>query len=65
MIREDLKRCPFCGGRAEVWSWNGGARVDCENWNSKGGFEHFVGIGAKTEEEAVRLWQERFEDDND
>ena len=51
-----LKPCPFCNGRAKIWRYNGGVRIDCENWQGGDGREHFVGIGAKTEEDAVRLW---------
>ena len=57
MIREDLKRCPFCGGRANMWSWNYGVRIDCENWYNN---DHLVGIEAPTEEEAIKGWQTRY-----
>lgn len=57
----ELKPCPFCGGKAKAWEWNGGARVDCENWKTGAGDEivHFVGVGAKTLEDAVALWNGR------
>jgi len=53
MIRDDLRRCPFCGGRANLWKWNYGCRVDCENWKDG----HFVGVEGETEAEAIELWQ--------
>lgn len=60
MIRADLKPCPFCGGKANMWSWNGGTRIDCENWRKN----HFVGVEGNTEEEAIALWNARdYEED--
>ena len=56
---EELKPCPFCGGKAYAWEWNGGARIDCENWRGTDGKEHFVGIGAKTMKEAIEIWNRR------
>lgn len=58
MIRPDLKRCPFCGGRANMWSYNHGTRIDCENWQSG----HFIGIEAATPEEAEEIWNRRIRD---
>lgn len=57
----ELKPCPFCGAPAVHWEWNGGARVDCSKWASDGTAVnvHFVGIGARTFEEAAKLWNER------
>lgn len=57
----ELKPCPFCGAPAVHWEWNGGARVDCSKWTSDGAAVnvHFVGIGARTFEEAAKLWNER------
>lgn len=54
-----IKPCPFCGRKAKVWTWNGGARVDCSHWSS---FEqvHYVGIGAKTKKEAIDIWNRRY-----
>ena len=64
---EMLKPCPFCGAPASAWSWNGGARVDCSKWYSDANSVnvHFVGIGAKTPEEAIKIWNARWEDDNE
>lgn len=61
MADEILKPCPFCGAAASAWAWNGGARVDCSKWVSDAYSVnvHYVGIGAKTMEEAVRLWNRR------
>lgn len=39
-------------------------RIDCSAWNVKDGEEHYVGIGAKTEEEAVRRWNGRSKEVN-
>ena len=60
---ERMKPCPFCGASANLWAWNGGARVDCSKWKVTNGNEHYVGIGAKTAEEAIRLWNERSNDE--
>lgn len=58
-----LKSCPFCGGEAHLWTWNGGTRIDCKNWKDSQSETHFVGIGAKTREEAIRLWNRRVNDE--
>ena len=60
MLRKDLKRCPLCGGFANAWQWNGGAGIDCENWSLKNDSLHLVGVGAKTLEEAEKLWEQRW-----
>ena len=64
---EMLKPCPFCGAPANIWSWNGGTRVDCSRWYSDPTATrvHFVGIGAKTPEEAIKVWNERWEEESD
>ena len=54
-----LFNCPLCGAPARAWEWNGGARVDCSKWSGKDGAEHFVGVGAKTMDEAVKKWNTR------
>lgn len=61
----DPKPCPFCGAPAFIWQWNGGARVDCSKWSSDAPAVnvHFVGIGAKTRDEAVKIWNTRSEKD--
>ena len=56
---EELKPCPFCGGKPRAWSWNGGARIDCENWKGSDPGVHYVGVGARTMDEAVKLWNRR------
>ena len=58
MREEKLKPCPFCGGEALMWRWNGGVRIDCGNWTLTTP-EHIVGVGAKTAEEAIKLWNKR------
>lgn len=56
---DELKPCPFCGGEAHLWTWNGGTRIDCKNWKNSQSETHIIGIGAKTREEAIRLWNRR------
>ena len=56
---EELKPCPFCGGKAFMWSWNGGTRIDCENWNANDDRVHYVGVGARTKEKAIEAWNRR------
>ena len=51
-----IRPCPFCGAPAKIWEWNGGVRVDCSGWRVTDGAEHYVGIGAKTYDEAIMLW---------
>lgn len=55
----DLKPCPFCGSPARLWSWNGGTRIDCSKWRGGDANVHYVGIGAKTEKEAIERWNKR------
>ena len=59
---DDLKPCPFCGGKAFMWSWNGGTRIDCENWSGRDEQTHYVGVGARTEAEAIAAWNRRASD---
>ena len=61
---EKLKPCPFCGGKALMWSWNGGTRIDCENWSGKDERTHYVGVGERTEAEAIEAWNRRASNDN-
>lgn len=62
-MQRELKPCPFCGGKAFLWTWNGGARVDCENW--RGAYpEHYIGVGGKTADEAVEAWNKRVSNTN-
>ena len=51
----ELKSCPFCGAKANMWSWNGGTRIDCSNWCPT----HYVGVEGKTAEEAIKAWNRR------
>ena len=57
MIREDLRPCPFCGGKAYMWQTNYHTYIQCDN-NTDG---HLVQISASTEAEAVRRWESRWE----
>lgn len=61
MTNYNLKPCPFCGAEAHMWKWSGGVRIDCSKWRDTFTDTHYVGIGAKTEEEAVKVWNERAE----
>lgn len=63
MSEEKLKPCPFCGGEARMWSWNGGTRIDCKNWSSKNERTHYVGVGARTKAEAIAAWNRRAENE--
>lgn len=56
---DELLPCPFCGGKARFWQWNGGARVDCSRWYGTDGNEHYVGVGGKTAQEAIANWNRR------
>ena len=60
-----LLPCPICGGKARAWQWNGGARVECENWDMKDESFHMVGVGARTMDEAVAAWTRRYDPDVD
>ena len=62
-MEHKLKPCPFCGAPATAWEWNGGARVDCSAWRVTDGYEHYVGIGGKTMEEAIKKWNKRANDE--
>ena len=55
MTTPELKPCPFCGAKANMWSWNGGTRIDCSNWCST----HYIGLEGKTVEEATEAWNRR------
>jgi hypothetical protein len=59
MIVDTLKPCPFCGGRPNLWTWNYGACVECENYHVD---KHRVAFMGKTEDEAIALWETRRED---
>lgn len=54
-----LKPCPFCGASAILWKRNGEVRIDCSKWSASDKSTHFVGIGARTEEEAIEAWNRR------
>lgn len=56
----ELKPCPFCGSPAKVGKYiDGTAIVHCSKWERNNSCEHLVGIGGRTVEEAVKLWNTR------
>lgn len=63
MTMEKLKRCPFCGEKAVVWEWDGGAKVTCGNWTATGKAVHIVGIWAGSMQEAIEIWNQCAGDD--
>ena len=58
MAEVDLKRCPFCGGEAEVTLFLGNYIVAC-----KGCPGSTFPCKGMTEEEAVEAWNRRADDD--
>ena len=58
----NLKPCPFCGGKAEMWRNYYTVTIQCENYKAVSDTQHCVQIAYPTEEEAVRLWNERYKD---
>lgn len=54
-----LKPCPFCGAEPKTWTYNGGARVQCSNWQCVHEPTHIVSIGGKTSDEAATAWNTR------
>ena len=56
---EELKPCPFCGGKAHKWSWNGGVCIECENYHVD---KHRISFQFQTEEEASEAWNRRVND---
>lgn len=55
----ELKPCPFCGGKANIWRTNYHVYIDCENFNVSDPDGHLVQVSANTEEEAVKRWNRR------
>ena len=60
----ELKRCPFCGaeakrGRIYIRDDDGDYYIGCSRANDS----HDVYVYGKTEEEAVRLWNQRVVDE--
>ena len=60
MIREDLRHCPFCGGRADMWRTNYHVYIQCENFNTNDADGHLVQVSANTEEQAIEMWNRRY-----
>ena len=55
-MSNDLKPCPFCGGKAEMYRLADGCGVQCAN-RACGVVAHIV--PCDTEEEAVAVWNQR------
>lgn len=51
-----LKTCPFCGGRAVIFSTQYGCHIECEKYNP---WLHRVQISDKTQDEAIETWNRR------
>lgn len=61
-MSNELKPCPFCGGKAFVWRTNHKTYVQCKNFNA---FYHLVQMAGKTDEEAFEKWNRRYNDEVD
>ena len=63
----ELKKCPFCGGEAELWEYrlNGSTFfvVSCENDNCNIAVETIPRVG-NTATQAIEAWNRRVEDGN-
>ena len=61
-MSEDLKRCPFCGGKAEIIGGEGEFNVRCSNYKDVNG-DHcplvMGGIYYDTKEKAINAWNRR------
>lgn len=57
----DLRRCPLCGSKAEVSTFNYGCIIECERsiygWVARGfSTGHAVRVQADSFEEAAKIW---------
>ncbi len=64
MSKYKLKRCPFCGSKAEVWpdEWGGYHVVCLKEYESEETNCAIYGPTARTKEAAARLWNHRTSD---
>lgn len=53
---DELKSCPFCGGRAVKFATQYGNHIECEKYDP---MFHRVQISALTENEAIEEWNRR------
>ena len=59
MTRQDLKRCPFCGGIANLWQTNYQSYIQCENYDATTHGRHLIQVSADTEDEVIKKWNRR------
>lgn len=64
MSIQNLKRCPFCNGQANMWQTNYQTFIQCENYDATTHGRHLIQVSADTEEEAIKKWNERKCDGN-
>ena len=55
----ELKPCPFCGGRAVIFSTQYGTHIECEHYDPD---SHRVQISEKTRDKATKAWNRRADD---
>ena len=61
-MENELKKCPFCGADAFMWRTNHYVYIQCEKYNAiERSGQHLVQVSGRTEEEAVRRWNNRGE----
>ena len=58
----ELKPCPFCGGKAFVWRTSHRTWIECENYNVD---THRVAFSSTYEKEVIEAWNRRYGDGMD
>ncbi len=64
-MKEELKSCPFCGGKAHRDAyplgpnWNTGARVYCDSCHAEIEIIGNINTVKEDQEKAVKLWNRR------
>lgn len=53
----ELEPCPFCGGRAVIFSTQYGTHIECEFYDPDW---HRVQITEKTRDKAIEKWNRRY-----
>ena len=59
-MSEELKGCPFCGADAFMWRTNHHVYIQCDKFNASDNHGHMVQVSARTEEEAILKWNDRY-----